>query len=123
MVSGVTKKLHENVRDGRGSYFFHGAGRGKAKNLWGLIVITICITIIISISIIITISIITNINAIIINATRDDILDMEELCISYVDKFLRTKFDALLAKKNKVLTFYFLLHILLTGWIGHCSVL
>ena len=22
-------------RDGRVSYFFHGAGRGKAKNLWG----------------------------------------------------------------------------------------
>ena len=21
------------IRDGRGSYFFHGAGRGKAKNL------------------------------------------------------------------------------------------
>ena len=24
-----------NTRDGRGSYFFHGAGRGKAKNLRG----------------------------------------------------------------------------------------
>ena len=23
------------TRDGRGSYFFHGAGRGKAKNLRG----------------------------------------------------------------------------------------
>ena len=79
MVSGVTKKLHENIREGRGSYFFHGAGRGKAKNLWGLIVITICITIIISISIIITISIITNIIAIVTNSTKDDILDREEL--------------------------------------------
>ena len=37
---------------------------------------------------------------------------------------LRTKFDALLAKKEQsTFTFYFLLHILLTGWIGHCSVL
>ena len=25
------KKLHENVRDGRGSYFFHGAGRAEAR--------------------------------------------------------------------------------------------
>ena len=66
------KKLHENVRDGRGSYFFHGAGRGKAKNQWDAIIIS-------SVSIKIIISIITSINAIIINATRDDILDMEEL--------------------------------------------
>ena len=37
---------------------------------------------------------------------------------------MRTKFDALLAKKEEAtFTFYFLLHILLTGWIGHCSVL
>ena len=26
-------------------------------------------------------------------------------------------------KEEGTLTFYFLLHILLTGWIGHCSVL
>ena len=39
--------------------------------------------------------------------------------ISYVDKFLRTKFDALLAKKDQsTLTFYFLLHILLQAGLG-----
>ena len=37
-----------------------------------------------------------------------------EGAISYVDKFLRTKFDALLAKNEEgTFTFYFLLHILL----------
>ena len=39
-----------------------------------------------------------------LNSTKDDILDMEELFHMYVDKFLRTKFDALLAKKKKVLS-------------------
>ena len=62
----------------------------------------------ISITIIIIISIITSIIAIIINSTMDDIWDMEEL----------------LAKiEEGAFTFYFLLHILLTGWIRHCSVL
>ena len=71
-----------------------GAGRNKAENLWGgcskgnfnlhkvkLIYLTfiILIVITISITIIIIISIITSIIAIIINSTKDDILDMEEL--------------------------------------------
>ena len=55
---------------------------------------------------------------IIINSTKDDIWDMDELFHKL------TNFDALLAKKEEgTFTFLFLLHILLTGRIGHCSVL
>ena len=33
--SNVSQKKQTSIRDGRGSYFFHGVGRGKAKNLRG----------------------------------------------------------------------------------------
>ena len=65
-----SSKTPSSIRDGRGSYFFHGAGRGGEG------------------------------------------------------QGQKSKFDALLAKKEEgAFSFYFLLHILLTGWIGHCSVL
>ena len=32
---GISNKWSIWTRDGRGSYFFHGAGQGLAKNLWG----------------------------------------------------------------------------------------
>ena len=85
--------------------FFHGAGRGKAKNLWGLIVITICITIIIIISIIITISIITSIIAIVTNSTKDDILDMEEL-FYMLTNFREQSLRPCKQKKKKVLSLF-----------------
>ena len=67
------------------------------KLIYSTLITLIVITI--SITIIIIISIITSIIIIIINSTKNDVWDMEELFHK-----LETKFDALLAQNKKVLS-------------------